>query len=585
MFRRYLFLVAITAFCTIAYAEPVDVNEARKAAERLINKTVEEVELGAAVRSRTTTCPYDAPPFYVFASSDGNGFALIGGDDAFPEVIGYSDSGRFSVDAMPEGLMAYLEMYSQYVAEVRNGTAEAPVVNEAATRAMAVVGPLCTTQWGQNAPFYNKCPLVGVRRCVVGCVATALAQIMYYHQHPARGKGSVSYNTGNPDIGRMGLLTVNLNTDEHIYEWDMMVNTADECFSKPAAVNAMAQLSYDCGVASRMQYTTSGSGTTDDMAVLALRNHFDYSKATTLNLYRSFYGSQEEWFSVIKAELDAKRPVYYAGVSSTGGGADAAGHAFVIDGYDTTGFVHVNWGWDGYCDGYYDIVKLNPDGYTYSIAQSAIIGIKPSQEGEVAQQSRMLAIESGSLTVDEPTSSAGDYFSLALPKFYNYDANTRSWYVGVGLYDKHGRFIQNVASEPELETLESFYGYSKYELRCQIPSQLANGQKLVDGDYVLRMIINEDGFKNAAGGKDWILPFCYGGDRNNWLPVQVENNTLYFGQVSTSINSMDSESEEVISSEYFDIDGRATNAPHKGCVVVKRQTLRNGKVRVVKRMY
>ncbi len=585
MMNRYFFFALLIVFCFTAKAEPVDVTEARKVAERLMNKDVEMVDLSASVRSRTTVCPYDTPPFYVFASADGAGFALVSGDDAFPEVIGYSDSGRFAADELPEGLMAYLEMYSQYVTDVRNGIAEAPVVGEAATRATAVVGPLCTTQWGQNAPFYNKCPLVGVRRCVVGCVATALAQIMYYHQHPARPKGTVSYHTGNSEIGRNGILTVNLNTAEHIYEWDMMVNTADECFSKPAAVNALAQLSYDCGVASRMQYDTSGSGTTDDMAVLALRSHFGYSKASTLNLYRSFYGSQEEWFSIIKAELDAKRPVYYSGVSSTGGGADAAGHAFVIDGYDTSGYVHVNWGWDGLCDGYYDIVKLNPDDYTYSIAQSAIIGIKPSEEGEVAQQSRMLAIESGSLAVDVSSKGVDEYFALSLPKFYNYDASTRSWYVGAGLYDKHGNFIQNVASEPELETLQSFYGYSKYDLRCKVPAQLANGQNIVDGDYVLRMIINEDGFNNAAGGKDWILPFCYGGDRNNWLPVKVENNTLYFGQVSTGIETVNPEAEEVISTEYFDIDGRVTNTPRKGNVVVERQTLRNGKVRVVKRMY
>ncbi len=574
---KKLFTLAILfVVCLTAVSEPVDAVAARKVAERIMNKAVKEVVMNAEVRGRTTVVPYDVPAFHVFEASDGKGFAIVSGDDEFPEIIGYSDNNAFSSASMPEGLVAYLEMYSQYVAEVRNGNAEAPETTVLESLATPVVAPMCEAQWGQTAPYYNKCPLVGVKRCLVGCVATAMAQIMYYYKFPERAMGLVSYDTTNPNIGRGGILTVNLNTSTHIYDWASMKNTAAECTDK-ASGDAVAQLSYDCGVAAHMMYGTEGSGTSDIYACYGFYTNFGYSKSSVSYLSRDFFEDQQEWEALIMRELDEKRPVLYAGASSTGGGADAAGHAFVFDGYDSNGFVHVNWGWDGYCDGYYDIVKLNPDDYTFSLDQSAIIGIKPGKDGEKRPQSRLLAVYDGKVEVEETTVDLGDKFVVSLPEFYNFEADTHDWYIGAGLFDKYGNFIQDITVGSNFESIQSYYGSSEYAFQCMAPSVMA------DGDYAIRMIINEEGYTNASGGKDWTLPYCYGGDSKNWLPVMVQNGVMYFGQVSTGIESVE-ENIEVLDVQYFDLNGRTVANPVKGSVVIEKQTLRNGKMRTLKRV-
>ncbi len=577
--RKLSLIVCLLALCSIVKADPVDVAKAAKVAERLMNKKVYEVAPGAEVRGRMTVAPFDAPAFHVFEASDGKGFALVSGDDEFPEIIGYSDKGGFAYDNLPDGLMAYLEMYSQYVAEVRKGNAEAPQVTERITRATPVVAPMCEAQWGQGAPFYNKCPLIGVSRCVVGCVATAMAQIMYYHKFPERASGLVSYDTENPQIGKGGILTVNLNTTTHIYDWVSMKNTAGEC-TTVASRDAVAQLSYDCGVTAHMSYGTDGSGTTDVEACYALYTNFGYSKATVEYKYKDFFDDATEWEEMIIRELDEKRPVLFGAVSSTGGGADAAGHAFVLDGYDSNGFVHVNWGWDGYCDGYYDIVKLNPDGYTFSLGQDAIVGIKPGKNGEKRPQSRLLTIYDGVLDVEEETVNVGEKFVAYLPEFYNFDAATHTWYIGAGLYDKYGNFIQKINLMDEAALVKPNFGSDSYYVRCTVPATLA------DGDYAIRMIINEEGYTNALGGKDWILPYCVGGDSKNWYPVMVQNGVMYFGQVSTGIEDVNNaDAQAVVRSEYFDLNGRTVANPRKGSVIIEKQTLRNGKHRSLKRLF
>jgi hypothetical protein len=333
--------------------------------------------------------PIEAPAFYMFNSDDGEGFAIVSGDDDFPEIIGYSDKGQLIENgSLPDALLSYLEAYSRYVADVRSGVANPPMREEAGNSIANPVAPLCTSTWGQGYPYNDYCPKIGVNTCPVGCVATAMAQIMYYHKHPERAKGRVVYNTENQKIGSSGYISENLNTDEHIYQWDLMRDNATLMVgaANAASRNAVAQLSYDCGVASKTMYDITGSASFESDAIYAFCNNFNYSRSTTQLVLRECVATQKEWNDLVIKELNERRPIFFCGSSTKGEGTDATGHAFVIDGYDNTGNVHVNWGWDGVADGFYNIITLDMGEYAFSETQCMIIGIKKNLAGETYPQ-------------------------------------------------------------------------------------------------------------------------------------------------------------------------------------------------------
>lgn len=590
MMRIYL-AATLLLLCCMAGAEPVDFEQAKALAARAMGKSeVVEVTASAEVSSRMAVSPVETPAFYLFNSEDGQGFAIVSGDDAFPEILGYSDKGQLNKGgSLPEALVAYLEGYSRYVADYWSGTAVPPLREGVGVADGSAVKPLCTATWGQDYPYNSFCPRIGANICPVGCVATAMAQIMYYHKHPVRATGSVVYNTENTCIGSNGYLVANFDTDEHIYQWGLMRDDASQMqgTANAASRNAVAQLSYDCGVASQMMYAVGGSGTTEAYALAAMHNHFGYSKATGDLMNRDYVSTQAEWNALVKKELDEGRPVLYAGTDNPEGEGDAAGHAFVIDGYDAEGKVHVNWGWDGAANGYFDITTLDMGPYAFALEQSMVFGIKPAVDGEQPMQSRQLVFY-GTLQSQESIALVGKTTYIELTDFYNMYAGTKTWNVGVGLFDKFGNFITLVSEDGTLDELDYCYGYSMAEIGCILPSALADGTALADGDYVLRAVINEAGYYLPNGERDWILPYFYGGDAANWLPVLKEGGAYYFGRVSTAIEGIDANGAaeaSVMTRQYFDLDGRNITTPQQGKVVIERQTLQNGKIRNVKRVF
>ena len=323
-----LFLIgALCLMCGIANAEPVSLESAMKIASKAIGKDrVTVARLNAEASSRLAVSPVEAPAFYMFNSEDGRGFAIVSGDDAFPELLGYSTSGHLNMNqSLPAALEAYLEGYSRYVADVRKGLVAPPILEGVGSATDAFVYPLCNSKWGQGYPYNIYCPREGAHVCPVGCMATAMAQIMYYYKHPVRATGGkIVYNTENSKIGSNGYLTEDFSTDEHIYQWDLMRDDESQMtgIANAASRNAVAQLSYDCGVATKMQYTSNGSGTYDAEALLAFTKYFGYSPATTDCISRDYFATQEEWNAMVKKELDARRPVLYAGASTKGSGGD-----------------------------------------------------------------------------------------------------------------------------------------------------------------------------------------------------------------------------------------------------------------------
>lgn len=315
----------------------------------------------AKAKSRTATTASPSDAYYVF-NNDAGGFVIIAGDDAVTPVLGYTSTGSFDAENLPDGLKDLLKSYERQIAAL----GDKYVANQTATRA-AFTGEklLNTAEWNQMAPFNKYTP----NNYVTGCVATAGAIVMKHHGYPAKGTGSHSY-TWNGQT-----LTANFG---HDYDWASMPVKYDG--TNDAAFDGVARLMSDLGVAVEMQYNKDGSGAYIGNLVTALQKYYGYSKLSHLMAIEDV--GAEAWNGKLREEIDANRPVLYAASDPARGG-----HAFVIDGYKDESF-SVNWGWGGYCDGFYQIGALNPEsngkteGDKYNVGQSAVFGMEPSDGTE-----------------------------------------------------------------------------------------------------------------------------------------------------------------------------------------------------------
>lgn len=315
----------------------------------------------AKAKSRTATTASPSDAYYVF-NNDAGGFVIIAGDDAVTPVLGYTSTGSFDAENLPDGLKDLLKSYERQIAAL----GDSYQANQTATRA-AFTGEklLKTAEWNQMAPFNKYTP----NNYVTGCVATAGAIVMKHHGYPAKGTGSHSY-TWNGQT-----LTANF---EHTYDWASMPVKYDG--TNDADFDGVARLMADLGVAVEMQYDKDGSGAYIGNLVTALQKYYGYSKLSHLMAIEDV--GAEAWNGRLREEIDANRPVLYAASDPAGGG-----HAFVIDGYKDESF-SVNWGWGGYCDGFYQIGALNPEsagkptGDKYNVDQSAVFGMEPSDGTE-----------------------------------------------------------------------------------------------------------------------------------------------------------------------------------------------------------
>ena len=359
-------------------AKPVEPAQARRAAESLLGRQVVDVTPDAF-----THC-------YLLVGADAEGFVLMAADDCVRPVLAYSVNGHFPVYNMPPHVAAWLEGYQREIAETAAAglpqservAAEwtALLQGRGAKTGGSVVPPLLTTTWNQR-PLYNLlCPFDthDSAYSVTGCTATATAQVMKFWNHPEVGWGSHSYH--HNAYGTLGAVF-----DTTHYRWSLMPDALTSV-SDSTQIMAVAELMYHVGVAVNMNYSPSGSGAAVNAhgianypsAETALKTYFKYSPMLH-SIYKSEH-TDSEWDSMLYAEIEAGRPVLYAGFDSSGG------HAFVLDGIDSTGLFHVNWGWGGAYDGYYTTDSLAPGAggvggnatYTFNMNNSAVIGIVPS---------------------------------------------------------------------------------------------------------------------------------------------------------------------------------------------------------------
>ena len=319
----------------------------------------------ARVRTENELKEFLALPKLKIYGYDNGGFAVITTDDRFESVIGLSSS-HFTKD-LPCGFKWWLEKANENMQKSITSN-----ITKQKRRALGkAVDPLIMTTWGQGRPFNDNCTYTyndNTYQCVTGCVATGLAQILNYYQHPTNGTGSCSY-----DVNYNNEYTITYSEDfsQSTYDWDNMLNDYS-AYNGTTTVDvhtqAVAKLMRDCGVASKMIYGVQESDANLIDAKLALINNFSYSSSTQY-YYRGDY-SKDDWLNIIFNELDNGRPILYGGALDDNG---TNGHAFVLNGYDSSGNIYVNWGWDGNFDGYFDIDLLNPGTNQFNSAQGMIV--------------------------------------------------------------------------------------------------------------------------------------------------------------------------------------------------------------------
>ena len=422
----------------------------------------------AKAKSRTATTASPSDAYYVF-NNDAGGFVIIAGDDAVTPVLGYTSTGSFDAENLPDGLKDLLKSYERQIAALGDNY----VANRTATRA-AFTGEklLKTAEWNQNAPFNKYTP----NNYVTGCVATAGAIVMKHHGYPAKGTGSHSYTWNGKT------LTANF---EHDYDWASMPAKYDG--TNDAAFDGVARLMADLGVAVEMQYAKNGSGAYIGDMISALQKYFGYSKLTYLASIDDM--EAEAWNAKLRGEIDANRPILYSASD-----ASAGGHSFIIDGYKDESF-SVNWGWGGYCNGFYQIGALNPEsagkptGDKYNLGQTAVIGLQPSDGTEKISTMGFLKV-SGQLqalnmnVTNVKKEQRGTIFSAPIG---NTGDRSFTGEVVVALMNAKGEMREIVTSKP-FKLTDFAPGYYYSSLSFSIESKV----DAEPGDY-LAIMAKEDG--------------------------------------------------------------------------------------------
>ncbi len=373
--QRLSILLGLLLLCATATAGPITPRQAQQAATRFLQQQGHSLNNGQLDLHKTVSCRAAdgsaIPCYYVFNYGE-EGFVIASADDRCAPIIGYSLHGRYADSLLPTNLAVWLQECAQEIeAGIRDNAPENPHCKKLWAQLLSDKTPetaapksesyLLTSTWEQGTGYNKYCPVMNGRHVVVGCVATAMAQIIRYYQYPTRGFGYKAYVHE-----AYGQLAVDFDTTE--YDYSLMPD-AVWYGSSDDVIDMVSRLCYHCGVVVSMNYQhaghTSGSGAQTDKLPEAFR-HFGY---TDVEYYqRSIVNNDTLWKWMIRNEIDHLRPIEYSGFN------DEGGHAFVLDGYNDYDQYHFNWGWGGYGDGFYTLTTMF--GYTGNHTMS--IHIQPS---------------------------------------------------------------------------------------------------------------------------------------------------------------------------------------------------------------
>ena len=526
--RKSLLSFLLLMLCMIcAVANPVTPEQAQQKAKAFLAKRgmAASATLDLAYQGKQQAHQNGAPAknacYYVFNNGHNAGFVIVAGDDCAEDVLGYATNGSFDAGNIPENMQAFLQGYAEEIAAARAlGANNANNGDENVEVARKVVAPLIETHWNQHDPYNQMCFKPNGVQCVTGCVATALAQVMYYYQWPKSATTEIPgyTSTYGDTFDALPSTTFKWNKMKPVY-----VNTGND---DEEAELAVAELMWYCGHAVAMNYSAGSSGGYESMIPDALKNYFGYPGNPSWQ-QRYKYTSQE-WDELIYNELKHGRPVLY-GASTSGG----SGHEFICDGYDGHGLYHINWGWGGLSDGYFRLSALRPadqstggsSGYGgYSLEHDAIIGMSGTEitnEESVEAKSPLRTVE---LSVDNSTmtyNSSNGFSNVSVYFSYTLSGTQNVIDRGFGLY-QDGLLKQEIISATNVELGA---GYT-YGTGGGLFSGLGKG--LNDGTYQIK------GISRVSGTEDW---FLNEGSDLIYVEVEISNGQATFTNVEKTLTT------------------------------------------------
>ena len=528
MRRRLLFfLVLMTCGIAGAWAEELTKEQALELARQFVAG-----QQGRRAAGSTVADAGQVSGLYVFNVGTDGGFVIVSNDDRTTPILGYGDSGSIDPDNLPANLRAWLQSYADQIAWVKaNGTNVAHRANRTNRADKPAVAPLITTQWDQGAPYNKLCPTIDGTKTVTGCVATTMAQIMYYHydhnKFAASSTAIPGYTTTTKDKDKKNYTLTMTELGTTTFEWGDMTTTYTVA-STGAAADAVAKLMLYCGTALQMTYGLSangGSSAFSEAIPFALKTYFGYDGGMQ-NCYRKNY-SYSAWVDLIYAELEASRPVALGG-QSTGGG-----HSFICDGYKyerEADYFHINWGWGGSSDGYFLLSVLDPydqgiggsstlDGFSYS--QGAVIGI---QKPVVGNADYCLSLEGFHLGGGDASAlsktftrvnATDDFTGISLYYIaYDYYYGTKSFDTTVQLLDGEGKLVKTFGgADNQTKSWNQTISATLNDLT--IPAKIAD--TTLTGTYYIKVMSRPHGETNWQE--------CYDGNAYK-LTVTIAGNEL-----------------------------------------------------------
>ena len=370
-----LLIWALAAISQQALSNPVSPQQALFNTQSFLQHRGKAVAAISLRQAQMIADRIDAQPaYYIFNIGSGDGYVIASGDDCTPAILGYSDIGSFDADAVPCNMQWWLDEYARQIQFMRdNGLSASRSPRRLSS--MPAVPPLLTTGWDQVDPYNRLCPVnPSGNHYVTGCVATAMAQVLYFHR-----ANSVSQTTHEmPAYVTPGGVYVEGVPAGSFIDWDNMLDSYWQVSATDEQKDAVARLMKYCGSAVHMNYKSGGSSAQTESVPSAMIAYFNYNSRAEA-IHRNSSGlSDEEWENLVYSELSHSRPLLYSGSRPT----STPGHAFVCDGYDGEGYFHINWGW-GKTQGYYLLTAIDSIGtslLTYHLAQQAIFFAEPRKE-------------------------------------------------------------------------------------------------------------------------------------------------------------------------------------------------------------
>lgn len=493
---------------------------------------------------------------YVFGSP--SGLMVVSAESETPALLGYSEN-YVEGSELPLSMVCMLNLYAKEISALRAGNVVAASAPATSRADFSPIEPICKTTWNQDAPYNNSAPTLNGQKTYTGCVATAMAQVLKTFEYPEKCSGGIySYDWIN------GGKKLSLNFDFITLKWDQMLdNYSGSSTSTQRA--AIASLMQTVGYASNMNYGADASGTQSIQCLAGMIRNFDYDCSAQF-LMRDWF-TLADWQKKVYDELAAGRPVYYDGQNSK----EQVGHAFVVDGYRSDGFFHLNWGWGGHLDGYFLLTALDPNGQQgiggssggYSDGCGAVFNMKPGNTTKEEDTPLVLAIYSGDIVFSPAQTRLGRTETITFTNggllLNHMPFEISDVYLALKMTSATGEVYYGPFSGP-IDNLKTFYGYK--QLSLDLPSD-----NIPNGSYTLQLCAKR-------GSGDAEVYDVYGSLSTQWRKTATVGGTNivmisdYKEPAQGAIDQVRSDSDAP--AEYFDLGGRRIINPKSG-LYIRRQ--------------